>query len=142
MNTQTKETPSKIVKPASLKETRKKLGKTQAQIAEETGMHPCEICRIERRQGGILDNKLELFTKAYGIPLEQLKTLAKVGISSWGQRFSVDNSEDVLPIIKVIVECNMPQLALNDFLRLLHNTSQLRKFTPKLIKEILTCGFK
>ena len=37
MNTQTKETPSEIAEPASLKEVRQKLGKTQAQIAEETG---------------------------------------------------------------------------------------------------------
>ena len=142
MNTQTKETPSEIAEPASLKEVRQKLGKTQAQIATEIGFKGyMMICQIEKGQRPIPKSRIESFTRAYGVSVEQLNKL-------WAKRTphkrqsEIADDTDVLPIIKAIADCGIAQLTLGEFQKLLGYTSHFKNCTPGLIKEILTCGFK
>lgn len=68
MNKQIEKTPSKIAEPASLKEARKRLGKTQAQIAAEVGLKNCQmIVQIESGRRLIPKNRVASFAKAYGV---------------------------------------------------------------------------
>ena len=116
MKTPDKETPSEIAELTSLKEARKRLGKTQAQIA------------------------IELFANAYKVSAEQLKKLAEK--SPQRQMLNMNGDTNVLHIIKAVATCDIPQLTLSEFSRLLDYTSPLQDCTPELIKAILACRFK
>lgn len=141
MKTQDKETPSKV-EPASLKEARKRLGKTQVQIATEVGFGGIGyLYQVEKGIRPIPKTRIKLFAKAYGVTVEQLSKLW-VKKPTLNQLSGIDSSVDVLPIIKTVARCGIPQLTLSEFSRLLENTSRLQKCTPGLVKEILACGFK
>lgn len=142
METPTKETPSKIAEPASLKEVRQKLGKTQADVAKELGIkRGLYVSQMESGIRAIPNLRIESFAKAYGLSVEQLSKLWVKKTSSKRQP-EIDGNLDVLPIIKTVAECEITQLTLSEFHRLLGFTSQFQNCTPGLIKEILACGFK
>ena len=145
METPTTEIQSKSAEPTSLKEARKKLGKTQEKIAREVGLEGTgggtSIGFIENGVRQIPNSKIKSFAKAYGVSVEQLSKL-------WAKRTphkrqpEIADDTNVLPIIKAIANCGIAQLTLGEFQRLLEYTSQFKNCTPGLIKEILTCGFK
>lgn len=142
MNTQTEKTPSKIAEITLLKEARKRLGKTQQQVAAEVGIKSYQmIWQIESGQCPIPMDKVASFAKAYGVPAKQLGKLWVKKLSLKPQ-FKTDGNMDVLPIIKAVAECDIPQLTLNEFSRLLESVSRFQKCTPVLIREILSYGFK
>lgn len=146
MKTQDTEIPSKIVEPASLKEARRRLGKTQAQIATEIGLKNYQsIVQIESGQRPIPAGRVTSFAEAYGVPVVQLKKLwvRKSYLKQYfNQQLKTGNNMDVLPIIKAVAECDIPRITLSEFSRLLDYTSLFQRCTPTLIKEILVCGFE
>ena len=125
-----------------LKEARRKLGKTQAQVATEIGLKGgLYVSQMESGRRSIPEHRIKSFAKAYELSVEQLKKMwVKRTPYKWQPKTTDDT--DVLPTIKAIAKCDIAQLTLSEFSRLLRSASQLQKCTPGLIKEILTCGFK
>ncbi len=144
MNTKNKELTSNGAEntcAVTLKQARVSLGKTQLSTAQELGMGQPALCRIEQGERPIPETKLDSFSRAYGMTLDQVKAFRETRLTKM-LRGPIDADMEVLPIIKWVAQSNLSSLTFRELCKLLSFTRRLQSCSPSLITELLQCGIK
>jgi transcriptional regulator with XRE-family HTH domain len=87
---------------AWFREQRKKIGKTQEDVAEEAGMSRLSILRLENGQSGTTEEKLPKLAEAINV------TLAEMERRYYGDRVRVKPDEELTMIVRKIPREKQP----------------------------------
>jgi len=116
---------------------RKKLGKTQKQVAEETGVKQQFVSAWENGTTLIPKSKAELVANAYGLKLETIALL--IESETITIRVSESTANDILPLIKAIASAEkLEKLTLQQFASLVElQTTHSRPIPTTFIDELV-----
>lgn len=111
-------------------------GKSFDLIADRIGINRSSFRALIKR-GQFIKEKIEPFAKEIGITAEELK---RAGVVFPRNKLSVSTTEDILPILKIIVGSEVEKITRPQLEQIIRVQKQFkREMTSALVVELLKC---